>query len=307
MGKFAKVVSISFPAKRDISQVQMMERVVKRVYDTRQLKPDLICLPEDVLFLCTDPKNSDRLSNNRKLLKWLQQAARELHCNILCNLEEEADYYPGKSYNTSFAINREGRIVEKYRKRHVTYRALATGGLPGGHLVVCDLDIGRIGMMTCFDLCWRDDWRILKEMGAEMIYWSSAYDGGFLLNAYAAVHSYHIVSSVWNKCSRVIDPLGNTVAESSSWDGMVVATVHLGTEVFHFDKQTDAVERLRVALGDQVILNVQDNGSMFTVASLSSEWPLERIKESFGLKSYVDYRNECTIDNESALANYPEI
>lgn len=306
MGKLAKIVSISLPDRGQVSQVQLMELILKKVYETRAITPDLICLPEEVLLLCTDSQNPDKLSNNRKLLQQLQQAAKELHCNILCSLEEEAEQYPGMSYNTSFAINRDGEIVERYRKRHITYRAFASNGLPGERLVVCDLDIGRVGMMTCFDIGWRDDWRVLKEMGTELIYWPSAYDGGFLLNAYAAVHSYYVVSSAWNKRSRIIDSLGNTVAESSGWDGMAVATIHLGTEIFHFDKQTDAVGRIRAALGDQVILKVQDNDNMFTVASLSPDWPMERIKETFGLKSYVDYHNECTVDNENALAEYPE-
>lgn len=306
MGKLAKIVSISFPDRGSITQVQLMELIMKRVYETRELNPDLICLPEEALLLCTDSGNPDKLSNNSKLLEQLQEAAKALHCNILCSLEEAAEYYPGKSYNTSFAINREGKMIGKYRKRHITYRAFASNGLPGENLVVCDLDIGRVGMMTCFDIGWRDDWRVLKEMGAELIYWPSAYDGGFLLNAYAAVHSYYVVSSAWNKRSRIIDPLGNTLAESSGWDGMAVATVHLGTEIFHFDKQTDAVGRIRAALGDKVLLTVQDNDNMFTVASLSPEWPMERIKEVFGLKSYTDYHNECTVDNENALKKYPE-
>ena len=50
MGKLAKIVSISFPDRGSITQVQLMELIMKRVYETRELTPDLICLPEEALL-----------------------------------------------------------------------------------------------------------------------------------------------------------------------------------------------------------------------------------------------------------------
>ena len=40
--------------------------------------------------------------------------------------------------------------------------------LPGDRVQVFETDIGRIGMLTCFDVGWRDDWRVLKEKGADI-------------------------------------------------------------------------------------------------------------------------------------------
>jgi predicted amidohydrolase len=69
-----------------------------------------------------------------------------------------------------------------------------TGVIPGNELPVFETDFGPVGILICFDIGWHETWRALAEKGAKMVVWQSAYDGGFLLNAYAALNVYYVVS-----------------------------------------------------------------------------------------------------------------
>ena len=197
--------------------------------------PDLLCFPEEVLIAGADDTNPRTMENNKKALSMMQEGARRLHTNIVVGLMEPSDDYPGEYYNTAFVIGRDGEIVGRYHKRHITFRGLPNHCLPGGRVVTVDTDVGRIGMMICFDIGWREDWQTLENLGAQIVVWPAAYHGGNLPNAYAAVHGYYVVTSVWNAESRIIDPLGNTECTSDRWMGYASSVIDPGAPIFHID------------------------------------------------------------------------
>lgn len=90
-------------------------------------------------------------------------------------------------------------VVEESLEGHV---------IPGDECPVFDTDFGRLGVQTCFDIGWRDGWKQLADQGAQLVVWSAAYDGGNLLNAYAALHMYYVVSTVRTDHARIIDLTG---------------------------------------------------------------------------------------------------
>ena len=79
---------------------------------------------------------------------------------------------------------------------------------------VFDLDIGRIGVLICFDIQWPKEWATLGEMGAEIVFWPSAYDGGFPLQARAWDHHYYVVSAVKSTRARIIDITGEILMQA---------------------------------------------------------------------------------------------
>lgn len=303
MGKRANVITWSSDHLYGTDRDAVLKSLKEQLETSAHYDPDLICFTEEVMLPCGDENWAE---NNADALELFCSSAKKLHSNIVCCLEEPSASYPGRSYNTTYFINREGSILKKYRKRHITYRAIAKRGLSGEELAVCDMDIGRVGAMICFDLGWREDWQALKEMGAELIVWSSAYHGGFLPNAYAAVHQYWVVTSVWNRAiSRIINPFGEEVAHSSRWECFAMATVDLGAEIFHFDHHTHVPALLRRELGDKVEISIKDGDNIFMLSSKDPEWPLSRIKEHYGLHTYREYRDKSTRDNLEMLKKYP--
>lgn len=303
MGKRAKVITWSsddrYGAKRDA----MLQQLRDQLEISAPYNPDLVCFTEEFMLNCGDENWQE---NNALALEIFRNGAKKLHTNVICCLEEPSKKYPGRSYNTIYFINRSGEILKKYRKRHITFRAIAKRGLSGSDLAVCDMDIGRVGAMICFDLCWRDDWKALKDMGAELVVWSSAYHGGFMPNAYAAVHQYWVVSSVWNRAiSRIINPLGEEVARSCRRECFAMAEIDLGSELFHFDHHDNLPALLRRELGDKIEITIKDGDDVFMLSSRDPQWPISRIKTHYNMHTYGEYHEKSTRDNLEMLEKYP--
>jgi len=303
MGKRARVITWSSDNLYGTDRDSVLKQLREQLEASAHYSPDLVCFTEESMLLCGD---ENWLENNTLALELFREGAKKLHSNVVCCLEEPSEKYPGRSYNTIYFIDRSGEILKKYRKRHITFRAIAKRGLSGRDLAVCDMDIGRVGAMICFDLGWRDDWKALKDMGAELIVWSSAYHGGFLPNAYAAVHQYWVVTSVWNRAiSRIINPFGEEVAHSSQWESFAMADIDLGAELFHFDHHNHVPTLLRRELGDRVEMTIKDGDNIFMLSSKDPQWPLSRIKAHYGLHTYGEYQDKSTRDNLEMLEKYP--
>jgi len=288
------------------TQEGILASLERRLAELHRLSPDLICFPEEVLISGGDKNNPRWEENNAAALALMRRYAALYRTNIVCNLEEAAPDYPGKRYNTSYVIDRAGGIIGKYRKRYITYRAIAGDGIPGEKFAVVDTDIGRIGLMICFDIGWREDWQRLADMGADIVVWPAAYHGGNLINAYAAIHMYYVITSVWNGESRIVNPLGDDIAEGHQWDSFVSGTIYPTGEVFHFDNHFDHLPRLREAYGDRIFVQVEGKGNTFHLGVNDPALSVAEIKKTFGMQSYADYHRQYGEENARLRVQYPE-
>lgn len=278
------------------TQEQMLEMVMAKIESVRGYNPDLICLPELFLETGGDQFNPRWQEITEKAFGMLCQKARELNCYISASLYEQAGEAEDMRYITLYLIDRQGNVAGKYRKYHTVMVETQTHrALPGREqCVVVDTDFGRVGLQICFDIGWREAWQELEDKGAQMVIWASAYDGGFLLNTYAAHHMYYVVSSVMTDHAKIIDITGRTIAQGTRWNGLALATIDLSTGLFHTDRQSQKIDAIRARLGSGVTINTYEEENFFTVEANSPEWPLERICEEFGLMNYRDYHKEAT-------------
>lgn len=309
MGKKATIATLALRRERlgAMCQEALLSHLIDRVDELSKCSVDLICLPEEALIATGDRDNPRWREHNEALLQALCERARSRHTLIECCVEEPSEAFAGRRYNTAYLIGRDGSTLGRYRKRHLTYRALESGGLPGPcDLPLFETDIGLIGIQTCFDIGFRDTWMQLAQAGAELIIWDAAYDGGTLLNAYAAHGMTFIASSVWGDHAKIIDPLGRTLEESSCWDGVALCTVDLGMEIFHIDRQADRPSRLRRALGDRVSIHSDTQQNVFTVESNDEAWPMARICREFDLTTYRDYHAQYAQVNREWRERYRE-
>ncbi|KAB7791306.1 nitrilase-related carbon-nitrogen hydrolase [Bifidobacterium leontopitheci] len=142
-----------------------------------------------------------------------------------------------------FLVVRDGGIVASYRKLHL-YDAFAARESavvrPGDELPpIVDIDGWRIGVMTCYDVRFPETARSLAVRGADAIAVSAAWVRGArkedhwkLLTAARALENicYLLACSEVSVrnigCSRIIDPLGETIAEAGD-DGSMMITAKL--------------------------------------------------------------------------------
>jgi len=154
---------------------------------------------------------------------------------------------------------------------------------------VFQLDFGRIGCQICFDLGFPETWEELKSKGAEVVFWPSAYDGGFPLRLHAYLHSYYVVSAVWTANSRIINPLAEVLACTTPGLRVVSYTIDLDYMICHLDFHWNIPEELKKAYGAGVTVRVAQEDGVFLVESNRNNLPLAKLVKKHGLEAAKVY------------------
>ncbi|MCR5742379.1 MAG: carbon-nitrogen family hydrolase [Lachnospiraceae bacterium] len=132
---------------------------------------DLVTLPElwSVGFGNYDDYEdcAERL-NDSKTLDELKRYAREYNTYIFTGSMVEKRH--GNLYNTSVLLDRRGDIAARYRKIHLFgYESRESKILTAGEeAVVVETDFGRVGIATCYDLRFPEQFRIMLLKDVEM-------------------------------------------------------------------------------------------------------------------------------------------
>jgi predicted amidohydrolase len=206
----------------------------------------------------------------------------------------------GRLYNIAALIGRDGSLLGQYAKRHPTEGEIEGGVTPGRDAPVFTTDFGRVALTVCFDVNWPELWAELKDHGAELVCWLSAYEGGLPLRALAWTHQLPIVSSVWPFHARVIERTGKITAETSRWSQMAVAELDLDQRLFHTDGQAHHILAIQARYGAAVRIESFTEEHIFTLESRDPALPVDEIIAAFGLIPYDDYIARCTTAQQAA-------
>ena len=137
---------------------------------------------------------------------------------------------------------RPGELLGVYRKTHPFCTEAVSGGgwvTPGDTVTVCDTELGRIGMMICFDGDYPELARIQAVQGAEVICRPSALLRSadiWELTSRARAYDNHVYVVGANAVgsdpagvlyfgnSHIVTPIGHIVAKAATHEGWVSAT-----------------------------------------------------------------------------------
>lgn len=176
-------------AKARILNIQLSPKIGDKLYNCNKVGQyisnnaknglDLVVVPE---FFSTGIDSTSfveypEAQENSGVLAYFSEIAKQFSTNIICGsvIEKTADK---KLYNTSYTLDRKGKIISKYRKIHL-YNYL--GGNEGKTItqgntpVVVDFDFAKVGMSICFDIRYPLLYKNLIKMGAEIIVSPSAW------------------------------------------------------------------------------------------------------------------------------------
>lgn len=174
--------------------------------------------------------------------EWLSECAelaRRYHSYVV-----PWDYFvseDGKVYNSSYVLDREGRLVGRYRKCNLTYAELKSGLTCGDDIPVFDLDIGRIGIMICFDNYFPEVAATLGNKGARLVLYPLYGDTmpvrwELKLRARAVDHCMYVASSQISRpkiaFTCLVDPEGNVVKRLEDVNEYCVLDVDMEHEVW---------------------------------------------------------------------------
>ncbi len=228
---------------------------------------DLVVLGEAINFagLNLAPLQACEPIPEGPMSRTLSRAAAEHGIYVVAGLYElDGDI----AYNSAVLFGRRGELVGRFRKVHLPCPEVDWGFTPGRSFPVFETDIGRVGMMICYDHHFAESSRALALAGAEIICVPIWGDGRADDSAWPATARTHAiengvfyVSAIYSqRDSNIIDPDGIVLAHADGQDGVYCAEVDLTPHAARLGFNEEGVNMPR---------------------SFKSVWRAERIPEAY--------------------------
>jgi len=261
-------------------------------------RPDVICLPE--LFLTTNVTGrlslSDREAISGKLSNEFAAFARTNGCYVICPIYTREN---DKIFNSAVVFDRKGNRAGEYRKIYLPDGEV-TGGVTPGPLQppVFKTDFGTVGIQICYDLLWNDPWKALRQQGAEIIFWPSAFAAGQALNAKAWLNKVVVVSSTNKDTSKICDITGEIVAQTGIWDrNLICAPVNLEKVFLHTYPFNRRFDEIKAKYGRKVRITNYHEEEWSIIESLSPDVRVKDILTEFELRTHEQLTHDSEIKN----------
>ncbi|HQP97215.1 MAG TPA: carbon-nitrogen hydrolase family protein [bacterium] len=304
MARFVTVTSISFGggsgsgAHRYKSAREIM---LARIDDAATQSPDIIVLPET--FTALGSSQEDWIGSAEEITDptptAIAQKAREHGAYITCPIVERRD---GKLHNAILLFDRKGELAARYEKYFPTIGEMEDGILPGTETVVVETDMGRIGFLICFDLNFEELAQQLREKKAELVLFSSMFRGGTLMSQWAVQNQCYLVSSTPRENSRIVNPMGRVLVESSDYQTTITQTINLDFAVLHLDYNHAKTAEIRSKFGPSVEMEVHSPEGRYMLTSNHPDQSVDEIIQKFQLERLDDYFNRARKVRKEYLA-----
>jgi predicted amidohydrolase len=173
----------------------------------------------------------------------IAKAAKENHIQVIGSFYEKSTK-KNRVYDTSFVIDKSGKVISNYRKIHL-YDALGfreSDKMTAGSKIAKPVktSIGKVGMMICYDLRFPEISRSLAVSGSEVLVVPSAWVKGDMkeehwltINKTRAIENgcYVIapdqVGNIYCGRSVVVDPYGKILLDMNKKQGIGYADIEL--------------------------------------------------------------------------------
>ncbi|MCW8132320.1 MAG: carbon-nitrogen hydrolase family protein [Planctomycetota bacterium] len=261
-----------------------LETTLERLDRAAGFRPDIACLPE---HCAGDTPEAVPGPSTEKAAKW----AKEHRCYLICPLLVKDG---GKVYNAAVLLDRAGEIAGQYRKIHPTEGEMEKGICPGAEdPPVFKTDFGTIGIQICFDVNWPAPWRALKDKGAEIVFWPSAYPATRILQAHAWQERCFVVSSTKDRTSSIFDISGTILESTGRYQPWAGAILPLDKQLFEIDYHTKKLRELQKKYGDRVQVTWFHDEDWVTLASLDPDLTVADLMKEYGLVPLTAYHARC--------------
>ncbi|MGD0744390.1 MAG: carbon-nitrogen hydrolase family protein [Verrucomicrobiota bacterium] len=246
---------------------------------------DLVCLPEE--WPGSRPESIDGPTMDS-----ITKLAKKHHMYIVCPMFVKRGEF---NYNTSFLIDRDGKIAGFYDKAFPYWSEL-NGAYPTrpsqNDASVFDTDFGKVGLAICFDAKFPEVFQRLQDNGAELVVWSSAYSGFTELQAYATLHHYYIVTSTWTGDCLAYDITGHNILDQNDHKDITVAHIDLDMDrqIFHYNFNQDRQKKLLKEHGDDVFVDCDmPREEWFVLKAKRPGVSVHKLGKQYDLEPLLDY------------------
>ena len=263
-----------------------MKLATEHLHTAGKAGVDIACLPEEFAGTVAEPIPGRTTEAIGKL-------ARQYDMYVICPIREQAGE---QQYNTAVLLDRRGKVAGYYRKVFVYWGE----GLhvSGEGVKAFDTDFGRIAILTCFDLNFAELWQECDNLGAEIVFWPSAYGGGMPLNAFAMLYHYYVVPV---GAGNIIDITGKEMETEKPRDRQFVAVLDLDRTLIHTNFTKKKLKKLMEEHKGEV---VQEHFyGMESWYLLKSTRPGVRVRDlcrQYGIETLREYQHRSRVQINQA-------
>jgi predicted amidohydrolase len=220
-----RVTAVRWHGEQRASLAENREALAQLVDQAAGQSSDLVLLPEYAVHSGTALAGFDASEPvpDGPSCEVFGHKAKEHEINICANVIERDG---GLIFNTAVLFDRQGNLAGRYRKVHPYWpEEMWDGVTPGHEFPVFALDVGTVGIMTCYDSWFPEVSRLLALRGAELILFPSAGYEPSLLPARAIDNRCYVVASSLESPAMIVDTLGHVLA--ATLDGVLTVPVDL--------------------------------------------------------------------------------
>ena len=255
------VATVSQNGMQARSYEEMIKKILGRMQELISYEPDIICLPEVFPFA--------NLSSGRPPVSQVAEVpigdisrpfaefARKHGCNIVCPIYTKEN---GHYYNSAVFMQ-----------------------------PVFKTDFGIVGVQICFDIEWNDGWQKLRQAGAEIVFWPSAFAGGMAVNAKAWQNKFVVVSSTRKDTSKICDISGEVVASTGRWNDWVCAPVNLEKAFLHTWPFCQRFDEVQAKYGRGLRITTFHEEEWTIIESCSADVRVADVLKEFEFQAYEDF------------------
>jgi predicted amidohydrolase len=241
-----KVAVVQF--KASTNKETNLKKIINYISKAAQNKATLVAFPEFMMFYTNSSQTSKQLANlaekiNGNFVNTIAKTAKQYRIQVIGSFYEKSNK-KDRVYDTSFVIDKTGKVISTYRKIHL-YDALGfreSDKMTSGSKITKPVktSIGKVGMMICYDLRFPEMSRSLASSGSEVLVAPSAWVKGDMkeehwitINKTRAIENgcYVIapdqVGNIYCGRSVVVDPYGKILLDMKKKQGIGYVNIEL--------------------------------------------------------------------------------
>ena len=241
-----RVAVVQFKASTD--KETNLKKIINYIAKAAEKNATLVAFPEFMMFYTNSSQTSKQLADlsetiNGNFIETIGKAAKKNHIQVVGSFYEKSKT-KNRVYDTSFIIDKSGKIISSYRKIHL-YDALGfreSDKMVRGSKIAKPVktSLGKTGMLICYDLRFPEMSRSLAVAGSEILIAPSAWVKGNMkeehwitINKTRAIENgcYVIapdqVGNIYCGRSIVVDPYGKILLDMKKKQGIGYVDIKL--------------------------------------------------------------------------------
>ncbi len=191
-------------------------------------------------------------------------------------------------------------MIGRYDKMFPTVGELDHGVIPGTDAPGFETDFGRVGLLICFDLNFREVHDALARGEPDLVVFSSMYRGGLQAQALAYDLGAFVVTAIAAELGLIIDR-GGRILKEATYETLAVAPINTNSVCLHMDFNWDKMDAMLAKYGSELAFDYHTREGVYVISS-TGEQDVREIVAEFGLEPRPAYYARSRRRRDEVLA-----